>query len=211
MSRPPTSPEMVEQYKNDYVEYLIACAKKTIKEEDALPRQIMLTKLSAYCNDIPLDIFVKAYESINANEVGRRHGPKLKLKDFVSTHRLVAVPKSADTAKNEGNRGASGAETPRSDDKAEEKSTTLAEVALVAVPKGDDNAEKKKKKDDGPVKCPYYDHVSEKPEHLKHHIKYTDRPDHGEKNLNYQREQRQRLATGRRKNDYGADACAPLF
>ena len=40
-------------------------------------------------------------------------------------------------------------------------------------------------------KCPYCDYEAEKPEWLEHHVIYTDRPKHGEKNLNYSREQRQ--------------------
>ena len=56
---PPSHPVISEKYKNDYFEYLIDCIKRTVKEEDALPRQIMYTVLSANGND-PINLGVLA-------------------------------------------------------------------------------------------------------------------------------------------------------
>jgi hypothetical protein len=56
---PPSHPIISEKYKNDYFEYLIDCIKRTVKEEDALLRQIMYTVLSANGND-PINLGVLA-------------------------------------------------------------------------------------------------------------------------------------------------------
>lgn len=46
-------------YGNDYFEYLIDCVKSTVKEENALIRQVMYTTLSSYGND-PINLGVLA-------------------------------------------------------------------------------------------------------------------------------------------------------
>jgi hypothetical protein len=48
---PPAHPIIVNEYKNDYFEFLIDCIKRTVKEESALIRQIMYTILSGYTHD----------------------------------------------------------------------------------------------------------------------------------------------------------------
>lgn len=55
----PSHPTILENYENDYFEFLIDCTKSTVKEESALIRQIMYTKLSAYGND-PINLGVLA-------------------------------------------------------------------------------------------------------------------------------------------------------
>jgi hypothetical protein len=55
----PSHPIITEQYRNDYFEFLIACIKRVVKEENALVRQITYTMLSAYCND-PINLGVMA-------------------------------------------------------------------------------------------------------------------------------------------------------
>ena len=55
----PSHPIITEQYRNDYFEFLIACIKRVVKEENALVRQITYTMLSAYCND-PINLGVLA-------------------------------------------------------------------------------------------------------------------------------------------------------
>jgi hypothetical protein len=55
----PSHPIISEKYSNDYFEYLIDCIKRTVKEENALLRQIMYTVLSAYDND-PINLGVLA-------------------------------------------------------------------------------------------------------------------------------------------------------
>ena len=59
---------------NDYVEYVISCIKKTVKQEDALVRQIVYTMLSAYSNN-PINLGIlaptsegKSYPVIQAAE-----------------------------------------------------------------------------------------------------------------------------------------------
>lgn len=56
---PPSNPVITEQFGNDYFEYLIDCVKRTVKEENALVRQIMYTVLSSYGND-PINLGVIA-------------------------------------------------------------------------------------------------------------------------------------------------------
>lgn len=56
---PPSHPLIVDQYNNNYFEFLVDCVKRTVKEEDSLVRQIMYTKLSAYGND-PMNLGVLA-------------------------------------------------------------------------------------------------------------------------------------------------------
>src|SRR5688500_6863547 len=56
---PPSHPIIINQYGNNYFEYLIDCVKKTVKEENALIRQIMYTILSPYGND-PINLGVLA-------------------------------------------------------------------------------------------------------------------------------------------------------
>src|SRR5215212_2145941 len=55
----PSHPIISEKYSNDYFEYLIDCIKRTVKEENALLRQIMYTVLSACGND-PINLGVLA-------------------------------------------------------------------------------------------------------------------------------------------------------
>lgn len=55
----PSHPTILEKYGNDYFEFLIDCIKSTVKEENALIRQIMYTKLSPYGND-PINLGVLA-------------------------------------------------------------------------------------------------------------------------------------------------------
>jgi hypothetical protein len=52
---PPSDSIITNQFKNDYFEYLISCINKTVKEENALVRQITYTVLSAYTPD-PLNL-----------------------------------------------------------------------------------------------------------------------------------------------------------
>ena len=56
---PPSHSIISDTYKNDYFEYLMDCIKRTVKEEDALSRQIMYTMLSANGND-PINLGVLA-------------------------------------------------------------------------------------------------------------------------------------------------------
>jgi hypothetical protein len=65
-------------YKNDYLEYLIDCVKKTVKEEDALVRQVLITALSAYTPD-PINLAViaptsagKTYPILESTKFGPR-------------------------------------------------------------------------------------------------------------------------------------------
>jgi hypothetical protein len=46
-----SQPEIPAAFRNDYFEYLVVQAQKTVKEENALIRQIHLTELSAYSDD----------------------------------------------------------------------------------------------------------------------------------------------------------------
>jgi hypothetical protein len=62
----PSHPIISEKYSNDYFEYLIDCIKRTVKEENALLRQIMYTVLSACGND-PINLGVLAPTSTGAN------------------------------------------------------------------------------------------------------------------------------------------------
>jgi hypothetical protein len=55
----PLHPTFTDQYGNDYFEYLIDCVKRTVKEENALIRQVMYTTLSSYGND-PINLGVLA-------------------------------------------------------------------------------------------------------------------------------------------------------
>jgi hypothetical protein len=61
---------------NDYVEYIISCIKKTVKQEDALVRQIVYTMLSAYSNN-PLNLGIIAPTS-----EGKSY-PVIQAADFV--------------------------------------------------------------------------------------------------------------------------------
>jgi hypothetical protein len=56
---PPAYPIIVNEYKNDYFEFLIDCAKRTVKEESALLRQIMYTILSSNTPD-PINLGILA-------------------------------------------------------------------------------------------------------------------------------------------------------
>jgi hypothetical protein len=56
---PPAHPIISEWYRNNYSEFLIDCIKKTVKEENALIRQIVYTTLSPYGND-PINLGVLA-------------------------------------------------------------------------------------------------------------------------------------------------------
>src|SRR5215204_6844718 len=63
---------------SDYSEYIISCIKKTVKQEDALVRQIVYTMLSAYSNN-PINLGIiaptsegKSYPVIQAAEFVRK-------------------------------------------------------------------------------------------------------------------------------------------
>jgi hypothetical protein len=56
---PPGHPTIVNQYGNNYFEFLIDCIKKTVKGEDALLRQINYTILSCYTQD-PINLGIIA-------------------------------------------------------------------------------------------------------------------------------------------------------
>ena len=63
---------------SDYSEFIISCIKKTVKQEDALVRQIVYTMLSAYSNN-PINLGIiaptsegKSYPVIQAAEFVRK-------------------------------------------------------------------------------------------------------------------------------------------
>ncbi len=56
---PPAHPIIVDHFRNDYFEFLIHCIQRTVKEENALIRQIMYTVLSGYTQD-PINLGVLA-------------------------------------------------------------------------------------------------------------------------------------------------------
>jgi hypothetical protein len=56
---PPAHTTIIKEYRNDYFEFLIDCVRRTVKQENALVRQIIYTMLSAYSND-PINLGVLA-------------------------------------------------------------------------------------------------------------------------------------------------------